>query len=208
MYAEEFLSSFEFGKNPEIIGYPVDPELAVQREQVTRAYENARRMAEAGYPAEQINKIADRLNEINGVEVLSEADFVNHHPYRCAEWTFGTIHKEPWALKGFTAEHAPKLWEDPVNFLREEAYEFTDSAQPGDIVAYGDTLFDGTLWLEHFGIYYGDAAGQELVFSKFGQGPLVRHPISLVSTVWGGYYCFLKKSSGENSPLSRAVSVA
>jgi hypothetical protein len=201
MFVESPFTGLEESHVPEIIGFPLDPDLLPEREQVTRIYETTRRLSQAGYPSDVINGSVQELAKIPGVTLLTEPDFIGHEGFRCAEWTFGHIYNETWAMRGFTVDTAPMLWSNPTAFLQHHGYVFTGRPTPGCIIAYGDTFPDGRIWLEHFGIYTGVPGddGQEYVISKFGQGPLVEHPQSVVSTVWGGKYFYIDKPGSVSS---------
>lgn len=196
MLADTFnLPNAEFDYHPDVLGFPLSPEFIAEREEVTRIYENTRRLCAAGYSDETVNAAVKKLGEVPGINMLSAPDFRGEENFRCAEWVFGSIQKEIWAMRGFTVDTAPLLWTNPVSFLRYSGYEFTDSPRPGCIVAYGDTFPDGRIWLEHFGIYLGATSQRNLehVVSKFGQGPLIEHRQSIISNVWGSKYFYLEK---------------
>jgi hypothetical protein len=195
MSAETVIPYAEIGESAEVIGFPLSPEVAVEREQITRIYESAQRLNMAGYPDQVVNDAIAGLDAVHGVRVMSDIDFRGDDGLRCAEWTFGYMHGESWALRGFAVDASPQLWANPQGFLEHHGYSFTVSPFPGCIIAYGDTFPDGRIWLEHFGIYLGvsDHDGQEYVMSKFGQGPIVEHQKDTVSAVWGGKYFYLHK---------------
>jgi hypothetical protein len=198
MFIESALPYTEFDPNPEVIGFPLSPEAAIEREQVTRIYENAQRLNGAGYPDDAVNKAISQLDTIPGVNVLTDPNFRGDDGFRCAEWTFGYMQGESWSLRDFSVDGAPQLWAHPQAFLEHHGYTFTRDPFPGCIIAYGDTFPDGRIWLEHFGIYIGASIidSKDYVLSKFGQGPIVEHRKDIVSTMWGSKYFYIQKSVG------------
>jgi hypothetical protein len=137
----------------------------------------------AGLPDTAVDDTLSALGTIPGIEVVEDRSFMQDFSYRCAEYTFGTVQKEPWA-EHFITEKQPEFWRSTEDFLERKGYQKTVVPTPGDIVAYGGTNGDSR-WFGHFGIFEG--LGK--VVSKFGRGPIIRHDASLIPKGPGRYEC-------------------
>jgi hypothetical protein len=175
-------------------GIPLCSRHAPDREQIGRIYATARYFSNTQTGSNAVKTAIEQLGAIRGITILQTGDFDAEVNYRCAEYAFGTHQGEPWATKGFTVQTTPALWQDPMWFLSSQGYRPTLTPRPGDVVAYGGIKPNGATWLEHFGIYQPHAHAEEAVVSKFGQGPIVRHLIDLVSPLWGDQYWFFRRS--------------
>ena len=178
-----------------VVGAPLDPTLSAQREEFFRIYDGAYQLAQAGHPDETVNAVVGKLGDLDGVTFLTEPDFKADEEYRCAEWAFGSVFKEEWAVRGFITQTVPTFWANTVPFLASHGFEPADGLLPGDVIAYGDLRFGESEYpIQHFGIYWGEHAGRQIVYSKLCQGPVASHPLSLIATHWGDKFFNLRKS--------------
>lgn len=143
----------------------------------------------------QANKLINNLAGIDGIEVLERGAYGRDYKNRCAHYAFGTINQEQWAKPD---EEIPyEFWRDPFTFLAEFGYEVVDVPEAGDAVVYATRSREeeeaagcGSLNYEHVGIV-GEGG---IIFSKLGQGPIVRHRAEIVPSDFGKYVYFLRKA--------------
>jgi hypothetical protein len=181
---------------PQLFESPLDPALSEQRIEFTKIYYDAYELAQAGYPDPLVNAVVGELNNFEGVQFLTTPDFRGGDKFRCAEWLFGGILNEPWALEGFISDAYPEFWDENLPFLAKHGYRPVSEPARGDIIAYGDMLFGQTRHpIQHFGIYGGVHDGRSTVISKLCQGPVAQHPLDLIAAHWGDQYFYLRKGS-------------
>jgi hypothetical protein len=139
----------------------------------------------------QADAIANSIHELPGVEVLQSADHIGNNNNRCAHYVFGERFGEGWAMPDEELEN--EIWNDAAAFLRDKGYESVTDPEPGDVVVYSteDPGPHGLEWIEHFAILEDNG----LAVSRFGQGPVVRHPIEAVPNQYGNKVYFFRKAT-------------
>ncbi len=99
--------------------------------------------------------------------------------YKCAQYVFGTVMKEPWSDAPMPAD----FWKHTKRFLFKNNYISVKEGRDGDIIGYKDERD-----YLHFGIYRN-----EKVISKFGKWHVVEHDVDLIPCDWGNYADFFRK---------------
>lgn len=184
---------------------PLSSEFKGEREETRLVYSDAIVQHSLGMASSEVaDTMNTRLAKIVGVEVVEPIrNFAGDDALRCAEFVFGVYRREPWALGGFTVSHTPELWNNPARFLASAGYRpiWPALALRGDVVAYGGVSKQGNqprIWMGHYGILDSqDHEHQQLVVSKFGKGPTIRHNIHIIpdggAYPWGNSFWFLRK---------------
>jgi len=163
------------------------------RDQINqRLMEAHEKWLSGGYDIEQVweaDAIANSINELEGVEVLQSADHIGHNNARCAHYAFGEYFGEEWAMPD--EELDISIWNNTTSFLREKGYEPVAEPSEGDVVLYSfeDPRANGLEWVEHFAVLEEDGRA----VSRFGQGPVVRHSLHAVPTMYGEKIYFFRK---------------
>jgi len=130
--------------------------------------------------------VNQKLAATAGVKTLEERE--DNQAYRCAQYVFGKVHREPWALPYQSSEisisdHA--LWMHTTDFLRDKGFvEVRGPVQANDVVLYGCPVFGPA----HFGVI-----AEREIHSKFGNSNIVAHPIDLVPSSYGSEISFFRK---------------
>jgi hypothetical protein len=201
------IEKLETNPFPPGIMLDTDPRYDFVRETVSEMYHTAQQRAlDKSIPSEFVNDSIAQLRRVPGITLLEMRDFRSDFDFRCAEYTFGGVYNEEWAQQGWTVNTVPEFWDNPREFLNSKGFQFITKPKKGDIVAYGDFREDGSLRLEHFGLYAGDSyIGDQHVISKFGQGPIMHHDINIISSHpdaeygnWGDRVWFLEKQYPED----------
>lgn len=152
-----------------------------------------------GIPNRQarINQIADSIGEIVGVELLRPSNYSADRNNLCIHFTFGEILGEEWA-----APHAPlpdDFWLKSLAFLVGRGYrQVPEWKKAADIVVAYTFGSEGAPDFRHFGI----AVGPEIVVSKFGQGPVVRHGINVVPDEFGDKAYFFESPTAGRAAIA------
>jgi hypothetical protein len=150
------------------------------------------------------NKILKhRLETIEGIEVLVDEDISHNDEIKCQDYVFWNIKKEEWAKPTFRnpnpLDNLPL--NDSLAFLEARGYTVEERPQEDDIVAYRGSddekaeKHDETGQFSHFGIYLGSGK----VISKWGNGPIVKHPLEIVPSTFGSRVYFLRKTRPEEA---------
>lgn len=116
--------------------------------------------------------------------------------YRCGNYVFGLVMKEPWA-QGINLEAVDDLWDRTHPFLKERGYSAISNPTVGDIVVYGKRLVDSTTLrtmnfikdVLHFGIVRSN--GQ--VRSKWGAHAIYTHDLNAIPTNYGEVAAFYRR---------------
>jgi hypothetical protein len=138
----------------------------------------------------QANAMADSVGDLPGVEVLEGANFAANDTNRCGNYVLGERLGEDWAAPGLETDEA--LWTDTTAFLCSRGYAPVDDPAPGDVIVYSseEPGADGhTTWADHFAMLEEDGRAT----SRLGLGPLVKHDIPAVPSIYGDRVFFFRK---------------
>ncbi|HVA96781.1 MAG TPA: hypothetical protein VND99_03945 [Candidatus Acidoferrales bacterium] len=160
------------------------------RMEMDQVFERIGKELEAGRYS-KANTVADSMGRIDGIEILRRSrDYGGDFIRRCEYFVFGIMNRENWAYseRGLTDFVTGNM----QFFLEEEGYQILEEEVPvvGDVVAYHMRDEDWNTSFEHFGILGPNGK----VISKFGLGPIVRHPLKLVPSSYGDSVYFFHKS--------------
>lgn len=149
----------------------------------------------------------DAIGELDGITIVERRSPALDRNYKCAEYVFGTVMKEPWA-KRWPIRDA--FWRNTLRYLEKRGYEVKDSADPGDVVGYAsDNIYTSSVldnhaylfflrelnkrrkppYFQHFGIFLD--ANQ--VISKFNGGHIYQHRLDRVPNSFGTSVYFFRK---------------
>lgn len=138
------------------------------------------------------SKASGVIAEIGKIRIVTEGD-PKRDQYRCVQYVFATVKKEPWAKED---EEIP-IFDNPLEFLQEKGYLpllQSDTPQNGDIVAYGLSQNQGRRFiLKHMGVY-----NNGLVKSKFNTGDVYEHALETVPYYYGSDVLFFRKQQQLN----------
>ena len=137
------------------------------------------------------NAMANAVGQLPGIELLQGADFAGNDTNRCGNYVLGERLGEDWASPGKETDEA--LWTDTTAFLREKGYVLVAEPSPGDMIVYSseEPEADGPTWADHFAILEEDGRAT----SRLGLGPLVRHEIGTVPSIYGDRVYFFRKET-------------
>jgi|SRR3989344_1087726 len=151
--------------------------------------------------------IYDAISQLEGVELVERRRF--EHQTKCAEFVFNEQSQEQWL-----SEETEAMWDNPLKFLQAHGYSLEDEPMEGDIVAYAcktpeetgigpvdDQDFAGFAakrkllerqppYFQHFGIYR-----RGKVLSKFNEGHVYLHDLSMIPSNYGSQVYFFRKTS-------------
>ena len=146
-----------------------------------------------GSDISEADRIADSIAEVDGIELIRSGEYGADYDNRCMNFAFGEINKEPWAEPH---KQMPKEFNaDTIAFLKQHSYQFVQLPAEGDVILYtyaGQKQMDDPNYRIGF-THYGIVDKDNKVISKFGQGPVVKHPAGLVPTNYGKYAYFMRK---------------
>jgi hypothetical protein len=137
------------------------------------------------------NAMANSVGELPGVEVLEGANFATNDANRCGNYVLGERLGEDWASPGKETDET--LWTDTTAFLRTKGYVLVAEPAAGDMIVYSseEPGPDGPTWTDHFAILEEDGRAT----SRLGLGPLVRHDIGAVPSIYGDQVYFFRKEA-------------
>lgn len=131
--------------------------------------------------------LAKKLADAAALKTVEERE--DNEGYLCAQYVFGKIYNEPWALPYRSSEinkEDHQLWRNTSRFLADRSYQrITGSLRTNDIALYGCPTFGPA----HFGII-----GEKQIISKFGRSNIVAHPIDLVPNSYGSEVSFFPQN--------------
>jgi hypothetical protein len=178
-------------------------ERSIRRSAVNEIYEKMRAEIHWG-PEIHPREGYEILGRLEGMEILGRFPWDDPDKdlnYKCAEYVFRTIKKEPWAQ---VSKLPDEFWIDTITYLSERGYTTSirrkkENLENGDVIGYGGTDWryasSGSLlsylmgsktpkryppYLKHFGVYK-----EGKVNSKFDAGYIYRHDLDAVPYDYG-----------------------
>lgn len=121
-----------------------------------------------------------------GLEIVEEMDPTRPH-YRCVQYVFGTVKHEPWVKE--EARWTQDFLDHAFEYLWTMGYRPVgnhDKPIVGDIIGY--RMVQGFDHINSF-LHFGLVVGEDLVQSKFNNGPVIKHKIDQVPRTFGSLIC-------------------
>ena len=180
----------ELHSGMEITGSPTREILGEKLHKANDIWETNRANGES---TSEADVVADSVAEVDGIELIQSGQYGADYDNRCMNFAFGEVNKEPWAEPH---KQMPKEFNaETIAFLKEHGYQFVQLPTEGDVILYtyaGQKQMDDPNYRIGF-THYGIVDKDNKIVSKFGQGPVVKHPAGLVPTNYGKYAYFMRK---------------
>lgn len=172
---------------------PDSPTREILGEKLHRANDTWETNRTNGESTSEADIVASSVTEVNDIELIQPGKYGTDYDNRCMNFAFGEVNKEPWAEPH---KQMPKEFNaDTIAFLKEHSYQFVQLPAEGDVILYtyaGQKQMDDPNYRIGF-THYGIVDKDNKIVSKFGQGPVVKHPAGLVPTNYGKYAYFMRK---------------
>lgn len=159
------------------------------REQMEQLVKRAHELKSQICDDHEADRLFDEIGTLPGVSIIERRPYFRDADYRCAQYVFREILREPGASVKF--ESLP-FWDRAIEFMRGKGFSVVDDPKHDDVIAYrypGGDLREMTI--KHWGIVRGVH-----IHSKFDQGHIFQHPLASVPSSYGGEAIFFRRMLG------------